>query len=84
LAKQKHETTETADAAARKTGGPWMSRRTGMKLMALVSVAMVVLVWFSAPAGATWFDNLKVAFFLIASVWLVFAFTYTLSRWLHR
>ncbi len=88
MAKQKQETPEVAPestTASKQTGGgPWMSRRTGMILMALVSLAVVVLVWFSAPEGATWSENLKIALFIVASVWLVFAFTYTLSRWLHR
>ncbi len=55
-----------------------------MVLMGWLSLAMVALVWWGAPEGATWSANLRLALIIVGSVWLVFAFTYTLSRWLHR
>ncbi len=87
MTKPQRETTKTPAEKTSTTppgGGPWMSRRTGMILMTLVSLAVVVLVWFSAPENASWGEILRLSFFIIASVWLVFAFTFTLSRWLRR
>ncbi len=70
-------------SAAKRTARPWISRRTGTVLMVLLTVAVFVLVWLSAPPGADWQVSLKVAAVMTAAMWLVFLFVFTLSRWLH-
>lgn len=52
--------------------------------MGLLSVALVIFIWYMAPAHANHWDVLRLMLMVVGSVWLLFAFTYTLSRWLRR
>lgn len=67
-----------------KNSGPWLKRRTGLRIMGLLSLALVALVWYTAPPNADRQEVLRLVLVVVGSVWLVFAFTYTLSRWLRR
>ncbi len=82
-AKREAQDRKAVEATAPEAGKAWVSRRTGAALMALLTVAVFVLVWFSAPPGADWQVSLKVAVVMSAAMWLVFLFVFTLSRWLH-
>lgn len=76
---QKSDTERESSSAPRS---PWLSKRTAALVMALLSVGVFVLVWISAPANATWRTTLKVALVMTFAMWLVFAFVFTLNRWL--
>ncbi len=80
LKMQGREAEAAASAQERKA---WVSRKTGAVLMALLTVAVFALVWFSAPPGADWQVSLKIALVMTAAMWLVFLFVFALSRWLH-
>lgn len=76
--------TPKEQSVPKSSGGPWLKRRTGLRIMGLLSVALVALVWYTAPAHANRGEVLRLALVVLGSVWLIFAFTYTLSRWLRR
>ena len=61
---------------------PWLSKRTAALVMILLSAGVFALVWLSAPEGAAWRTTLKVAVVMTLAMWLIFAFVFTLNRWL--
>ncbi len=66
----------------KKEEKPIISLKTGLKVLGVLSVGVLILVWVSAPEGASWISNLIISLIIIASIWLVAAFSYTVSRWL--
>jgi hypothetical protein len=63
-------------------GKPIISPKAGLEILGLLSVGVLVLVWISAPEGASWISNLTISLVIVASIWLVAAFSYTVSKWL--
>ncbi len=63
---------------------PLISRRTGIIVMILLSVGVAILLWLSAPEGVGWASHLAITTVIVLSIWLAFAFIYTISRWLRQ
>ncbi len=65
-----------------ESGKPIISLKGGLIILGILSAGVLVLVWMSAPEGASWISNLVISLIIIASIWLVAAFSYTVSKWL--
>ena len=76
------EAAKKASKEPLKSGKPIISFKAGLGVLGLLSAGVLVLVWISAPEGASWISNLIISLIIIASIWLVAAFSYTVSRWL--
>jgi hypothetical protein len=82
--KEARETKTTAENTNKDDlNQSWISMRTGMRIITLISVALGLFTSYNMRAGG-WGEGLLWGLIIGGSIWLVFFLTYSLGRLLRR
>jgi len=82
---QPEEMVEPVQEQTEETGlKPFITVRAGLRFMLLLSIGLVALLWYSAPKDLSWKTQVWVTAIVLFSTWLVFAFAYSLMRWIRN
>jgi sterol desaturase/sphingolipid hydroxylase (fatty acid hydroxylase superfamily) len=81
-AKKKSE--QSKSTPVQYSTGPWLSMRTGLTAVILVSVGMAVLTAYTTVPALGWLEGMLWAVGFGAGVWLAFVLFFLFSRWARR
>jgi sterol desaturase/sphingolipid hydroxylase (fatty acid hydroxylase superfamily) len=81
-AKQKSKPSKSAPVQYQ--AGPWISMRTGLTAVTLVSIAMAALTGYTTVPALGWLEGGLWAIGFGAAVWLAFILFFLFSRWARR
>ena len=81
-AKKKSE--QSKSAPGQYSTKPWVSMRTGLTAVILVSVGMAVLTAYTTIPALGWLEGSLWAIGFGAGVWLAFILFFLFSRWARR
>jgi hypothetical protein len=80
----KKKSEQGKSAPVQYSPGPWLSMRTGLTAVILVSVGMAVLTAYTTVPALGWLEGMLWAVGLGAGVWLAFVLFFLFSRWARR
>jgi len=63
---------------------PWISMRSGLKIMAITSVVMAVLTAWQAVPSRGWVEGILWGFLFGALIWAIFFGNILINRFLRR
>lgn len=73
-----------ATEKTREPGGAWLSPRTGLTAVTLVSIALGLWVSWNAVQASGLAEGVFWGFVFGGSIWVIFLGTYLLNRWFRR
>ncbi len=80
----KKKSRQDKSAPVQDTSGPWISMRSGLTIMVLVSVAMAVLTAYTTIPALGWLEGSLWALGFGAGVWIAFILYFLFNRWARR
>jgi len=63
---------------------PWISMRSGMKVIAFTSIAMAVFIAWQVIPSKGWLEGILWGLFFGVLIWAIFFGNILLNRFLHR
>lgn len=85
MAKKKKNKQKTIDEEIRKSlNQPWISMRSGVKIIAITSVIMAVLTAWQAIPSKGWLEGILWGLFFGALIWAIFFGNILINRFLRR
>ncbi len=80
----KKKSKQDQSAPVQHSNGPWISMRTALTIVTLLSIAMAVLTGYTTIPALGWLEGSLWAIGFGAGVWLAFILFFLFSRWARR
>ncbi len=80
----KKKSAQGKSAPAQYVAKPWVSMRSGLIAVTLVSIGMLVLTAYTTIPALGWLEGSLWAIGFGAGVWLAFVLFFYFNRWLRR
>jgi hypothetical protein len=80
----KKKSEQSKSAPAQYSNGPWLSMRSGLTAVTLVSIAMTVLTAYTTVPALGWLEGSLWALGFGVGVWFAFVLFFLFSRWMRR
>jgi hypothetical protein len=82
--KKKNKQTLEEQDVKKSLNQPWISMRTGLKIMAITSVAMAVLTAWQVIPSKGWLEGILWGLLFGALIWAIFFGNILINRFLRR